>query len=471
MLDINLFREEKGGNPELVRESQRRRYADVGLVDKVLELDAQWRAARFAMEQAKKDFNALNKQIAELKKAKQDAAEQMEKSKEIKARIADLEVKDKELSAARDAALLPIGNLVHDSVPISDDEANNTVVREWGTARQEEGLRNHVDLVQMLDIVNMEAGTAVAGGRGYYLMREGPLLNQALISFALQFAYRRGFSPVHTPFFMNKDIMAECAQLSQFDEELYKVTGEGEDKYLIATSEQTLCALHRKAWFEKADLPIKYVGYSTCFRKEAGSHGRDTLGIFRIHQFEKVEQFVIASPEGDASWQLMDEMLGNAEEFYQALGLPYHVVNIVSGELNNAAAKKYDLEAWFPASKTFRELVSCSNCTDYQSRRLDIRMRTPKGPGGEEKKAHVHMLNSTLTATERTLCCILENYQTPDGVRVPPALQPYMMGIEFIPFRKSIDASGKLVAIKQPGAVSIGGASRSGSEAATMSTN
>ncbi|KAI8475839.1 MAG: seryl-tRNA synthetase [Monoraphidium minutum] len=471
MLDINLFREDKGGNPELIRESQRRRYADVGLVDKVLELDAQWRQARFAMEQAKRDFNALNKEIATLKKAKQDAAEQMEKSKEIKARIAELEARDKEVSAARDAALLPIGNLVHDSVPVDNDEANNAIVREWGEARREEGLRNHYDLVQMLDIVNLEAGTAVAGGRGYYLMREGPLLNQALISFALQFAYRRGFSPVHTPFFMNKDIMAECAQLSQFDEELYKVTGEGEDKYLIATSEQTLCALHRKAWFEKGELPVKYVGYSTCFRKEAGSHGRDTLGIFRIHQFEKVEQFVIASPEGEGSWQLMEEMLANAEEFYQALGVPYRVVNIVSGELNNAAAKKYDLEAWFPSSGTHRELVSCSNCTDFQSRRLDIRMRTPKGPGGEEKKAHVHMLNSTLTATERTLCCILENYQTPDGVRVPPALQPFMMGIDFIPFRKGFDAAGKLVALKAAKEVSVGGASRSGSEAAAMSTN
>ena len=173
--------------------------------------------------------------------------------------------------------------------------------------------------------------------------------------------------------------------------------GEGDDKYLIATSEQTLCALHRKGWFEKPDLPVKYLGYSTCFRKEAGSHGRDTLGIFRVHQFEKVEQFVICAPDGNASWAMMEELLGNAEEFYQALGLPYRVINIVSGELNNAAAKKYDLEAWFPASRTHRELVSCSNCTDYQARRLDIRLRTFKGPGGEAKKEYVHMLNGTLS--------------------------------------------------------------------------
>eukprot|EP00878_Enallax_costatus_P021197 GHUV01022433.1.p1 GENE.GHUV01022433.1~~GHUV01022433.1.p1 ORF type:complete len:378 (+),score=120.60 GHUV01022433.1:551-1684(+) len=377
----------------------------------------------------------------------------------MKSTIAELEATENQIIADRDAALVPIGNIVHDSVPVSDNEDNNAIVREFGEPRQEEKLYNHVDLVQLLDIVNLEAGTTVAGGRGYYLTNEGPLLNQALINAAMHFAYKRGYKPVHTPFFMKQDIMAECAQLSQFDDELYKVSGEGEDKYLIATSEQTLCAMHRKGWFEKQDLPMKMVGYSTCFRKEVGSHGRDTLGIFRIHQFEKVEQFVICSPEGNDSWEVMDEMLQNAEDFYQALNIPYRVVNIVSGELNNAAAKKYDLEAWFPASKTHRELVSCSNCTDYQSRRLDIRLRTPKVQGGEQKNLFVHMLNSTLTATERTLCCLLENYQMPEGVRVPEVLQPFMPGINFIPFRKAYDAKGKLVDRPKPTAVADGNAS------------
>jgi len=199
--------------------------------------------------------------------------------------------------------------------------------------------------------------------------------------------------------------------------------------------------------YEKNQLPLKYVGYSTCFRKEAGSHGRDTLGIFRVHQFEKVEQFVVCSPHDDESWQMLDEMLANAEDFYTSLGVPYRVVNIVSGELNNAAAKKYDLEAWFPASATHRELVSCSNCLDYQSRRLDVRLRSTKTPGSEAKKEYVHMLNSTLSATERTLCCLLENWQEEGGVRVPPALQPFMMGIDFIPFRRQYDPKGKLVDI------------------------
>lgn len=301
--------------------------------------------------------------------------------------------------------------------PPKKTQDNNATVKSVGEAREEEGLYNHVDLVQMLGIAELDQGTVVAGSRGYYLKGEGVLLNQALINYALQFSVRRGATPVQTPFFMQCDVMAECAQLSQFDEELYRVSGEGADKYLIATAEQPLCALHRKGWFEPGTLPVRYVGYSTCFRKEAGSHGRDTLGIFRVHQFEKVEQFSITEPGDGASWREFDAMVANAEEFYAGLGLPYRVVNIVSGELNNAAAKKYDLEAWFPASRTYRELVSCSNCLDYQSRRLDIRLRTPKGPAGEARKDYVHLLNATLTATERTMCCLLENYQTPEGLR------------------------------------------------------
>jgi len=212
---------------------------------------------------------------------------------------------------------------------------------------------------------------------------------------------------------------------------------------------------------------------------QVGSHGRDTLGIFRVHQFEKVEQFAITSPADDESWAAMEEMLGNAEAFYASLGLPYRVVNIVSGELNLAAAKKYDLEAWFPASSTYRELVSCSNCTDYQARRLGVRMRAPKAVDGEAKKEFVHMLNSTLTATERTLCCVLENWQEEGGVRVPPVLMPYMMGIEFIPFRKALGPKGKLtdlpgaaqgVVVPPAAAAAAAAAAVSNGEAASMST-
>jgi len=221
------------------------------------------------------------------------------------------------------------------------------------------------------------------------------------------------------------------------------VSGDGTEKYLIATSEQPISCYHAGEWLDPSKLPLKYCGYSTCFRKEAGSHGRDTLGIFRIHQFEKVEQFCIVSPDDDASWKMHEEMIRTSEEFYDSLGLHYNVVNIVSGELNNAAAKKYDLEAWFPASKTYRELVSTSNCTDYQSRRLGIRYgQTAKSKEmGQTEKKYAHMLNGTLCATERAMCCLVENYQTAEGIRIPEVLQPYMLGKTFIPFVREVEVN------------------------------
>lgn len=234
--------------------------------------------------------------------------------------------------------------------------------------------------------------------------------------------------------------MEEVAQLAQFDEELYKVTGKGSDitdeKYLIATSEQPIAAFHRDEWLATDQLPLKYAGTSACFRQEAGSHGRDTGGIFRVHQFEKVEQFCITSPHDNASWQMMEEMVGNAEAFQTALGLPYRAVTIVSGELNNAAAKKIDLEAWFPGSGAFRELVSASNCTDYQARRLQVRYGLSKKMNADAE--YVHMLNATMCATTRVICAILENYQTDDGVVVPDALREFMPAKyrELIPFVK-----------------------------------
>jgi len=437
-------------------------------VDDVLELDLKWRECRHNLDSINAEFNAINKQVGKLMKAgqKEEAVPLMAQAKEIDARKKALAEEEKEWEEKTNIALLKIGNIVHDSVPVSNDEANNAIVRTWGAKRMEENLPNHVDLIGMLDIADVEHGTDVAGGRGYYLKGAGALLNQAMINYALAFLSSRGHTPLATPFFMRKDRMAECAQLADFDEQLYKVTGEGDDKYLIATSEQTCCSFLRKRWLNASELPIRLAGYSTCFRKEVGSHGRDTLGIFRVHQFEKVEQFVAVSGEGNASWEEMERLIGNSEAFYQSLNIPYQVVNIVSGELNDAAAKKYDLEAWFPSSRTFRELVSCSNCTDYQSRRLEIREGAPqKGP--EKKKAYVHLLNSTLTATERTLCCLIENWQTPEGLVVPPVLRPWMNGIEFIPFVRTLDKKGKLVDVSPPPAnlFATNGTVASGAEA------
>jgi seryl-tRNA synthetase len=420
-------------------------------VDDVIAADATWRDKRWELDNVNSEFNKANKAVSKLKVAKEDATEAIAAVQAIKERMATIAEEEKAAEAAVNALLCKIGNLVHDSVPVSDDEENNVVYRSFGldSKRTEEGLPNHVDLIAMLDIADTERGTDVAGGRGYFLKGAGVLLNQAMINYAIAFLAARGHTPLATPFFMRKDRMAECAQLADFDEQLYKVSGEGDDKYLIATSEQTCCSYLRKRWIQPKELPMRFAGYSTCFRKEAGSHGRDTLGIFRVHQFEKVEQFVAVSPDGEDSWEEMERLLANSEAFYQSLGIPYHVVNIVSGELNDAAAKKYDLEAWFPSSKTFRELVSCSNCTDFQSRRLEVRCGAP-GKGPEKKKSYVHLLNSTLTATERSLCCLIENWQTPEGLVVPPALRPYMCGIEFVPFVKKLDKKGRLVDVAPP---------------------
>ncbi|KAL6521841.1 hypothetical protein OROGR_018410 [Orobanche gracilis] len=432
MLDINLFREEKGNNPEIIRESQRRRFASVGIVDEIIHLDKEWRQGQCELEQLRKDFNSINREVAKLRTAGEDASSMIRNSEEIKDSTAKKALEIEELHSILLSKLELVGNLVHDSVPVSNDEENNAVVRAWGEKRTEPNLKNHVELVELLDIVDLKKGAIVAGARGYYLKGAGVRLNQALIRFGRKFLKKRGFSSLQPPYAMKKDIMGKCAQLAQFDEELYKVTGDGDDKYLIATAEQPLCAYHMNTYMDPEVLPLRNAGYSSCFRKEAGSHGRDTLGIFRVHQFDKVEQFCITGPNGNDSWDMHEEMIQNSEEFYQMLKLPYRVVSIVSGALNDAAAKKYDLEAWFPASNTYRELVSCSNCTDYQSRKLEIRFAQKSN---EETEQYCHLLNSTLTATQRTMCCILENYQREDGVEVPEVLQPYMGGKKFIPFQ------------------------------------
>merc|ERR1719219_3024649 len=338
-----------------------------------------------------------------------------------------------DLEKQRDAILGEVSNWVHPSVPVSNDEdKDNRTERTWGDVEAKKKY-SHVDLITMIGGVDMDRGTVTSGSRAYYLMGPAVFLQQGLIQLALQNLYKEGYSPLYTPFFMKKDVMQEVAQLSQFDEELYKVVGKGSEnkedtsvseKYLIATSEQTIAAFHRDEWISEGVLPIKYAGLSTCFRQEVGSHGRDTRGIFRVHQFEKVEQFMITSPYDNASWEAMDYMINNAETFYKTLGIPYRIVCIVSGALNNAAAKKLDLEAWFPGSGAFRELVSCSNCLDYQARRLRVRYGQTKKMNSATE--YCHMLNATMCAVTRVICGILENYQTETGITVPEIVRPWM---------------------------------------------
>jgi len=353
----------------------------------------------------------------------------------------DVTIAEKE----RNETVKEIGNLLHESVVISNNEDENGVVRTFGDITQRKKY-SHVDLIHMIDGMDGERGTVTAGARGYYLMNAAVFLEHALIQLALRILHEKKYKPLYTPFFMRKDVMQEVAQLSQFDEELYKVIGKGsenaedksvDEKYLIATSEQPIAAFHRDEWIAVESLPIRYAGLSTCFRQEVGSHGRDTRGIFRVHQFEKVEQFCITSPLDNKSWEMFDEMVGNAEEFCQKLGIPYRVVNIVSGALNNAAAKKLDVEAWFPGSGAFRELVSCSNCTDYQARRLLVRYGQTKKMNAQVD--YVHMLNATMCATTRVICAILETYQTETGIEVPEILRPFMPPDlqELIPFVKA----------------------------------
>lgn len=445
-LDINIFRTEKGGDPEKVRESVKKRFQDPKIVDLILEKDAEWRKKRFQADQLRKLYNATNKEVGDRKKKdKTDpCTEQVAKAKELDLEIEQVKKEEAPILKELEKLVNKVGNLVHESVPLSNDEDENRVEKTWGqipdikvTTPATLGSCHHHELLAMIDGYEPKRGRKVAGHRGYYLKGYGAMLNMALIQYGLSFLFKRNYTPIQPPFFMRKNVMAETAQLSDFDDQLYKVVGnkDDEDLYLIATSEQPISAMYKDEWLETKDLPIRYAGFSSCFRKEAGAHGKDTWGIFRIHQFEKIEQFCITTPEN--SWAEHEEMIKVAEEFYQSLKLPYRVINIVSGALNDAAAKKYDLEAWFPGYEAYRELVSCSNCTDFQSRAMDIKIRTANKKESDKENKFVHMLNGTLCATERTLCCILENYQTKEGIRVPEVLIPYV-GTDFIKYTKPI---------------------------------
>lgn len=442
MIDLQLLQVEKGGNPEVVRESQRKRFASVELVDEVLSLYKTWVTLEFQLNQMQQEVNAIQKVITTKKKAKEDADAELAQKKEQDAKIADFKPKVAEAEREMRLKAGTIGNIVGDNVPVSETEDDNLVTKTWhpdgpnGQFEKKDHFLSHHEVMYRLDLFDTERGAKISGHRGFFLTGDGVDLNQALINYGLDFLRKKEYKKIMTPFMMRKEHMAKTAQLDQFDEELYKVTGDEDDKYLIATSEQPISAFHSNEWFDRPaeQLPIKYAGYSTCFRKEAGSHGKDTWGIFRVHQFEKIEQFCITDPA--SSWDMLDHMLANSEEFYQSLQIPYRVVAIVSSALNNAAAMKYDLEAWFPFQGEHKELVSCSNCTDYQSRRLEVRCGMKKQ--GDSKKQYCHMLNGTLCATERALCCLVENWQTPDGLRIPPPLQPYMQGRDFLPFVRDL---------------------------------
>jgi len=391
-----------------------------------------------------KETNGLQKQIAAKKKAKENADEVLEEKKVLTEKIEETRKRAKETEQKMRTTAGNIGNIVGKGAPVSQTEDDNVTLRTWhpgpnAQVEQKKDILAHHEVLLRLDAMDLDRGSKVSGHRGYFLTGDGVDLNHALIAYGLNFLRDRGYKKMQVPYLMNREVMAKTAQLDQFDEELYKVTGSEEDKYLIATSEQPISAFHSDEWFENPEkqLPLRYAGYSTCFRKEAGAAGRDMWGIFRVHQFEKIEQFCITEP--DKSWEMFDAMIANSEAFYQSLRIPYRVVAIASGALNLAAAQKYDLEGWFPFQGNFKELVSCSNCTDYQSRRLEVRCGLKKQD--QTRKVYVHMLNGTLCATERALCCLVENYQTENGLVIPEVLRPYMQGREFLEFKKELPKS------------------------------
>ncbi|KAI5172435.1 seryl-tRNA synthetase [Nematocida sp. LUAm3] len=440
MIDLQILRTQLG--KEQIRVSELKRGNKEELLNKVSELVEIRVKKRFEMEQINKEMNIKTKEASFLFKRRNSLTEEETKTslllkqeiEEIKRRKEECALLLKKLEEETHERASAIGNLVDASVHVSADEQESPVICSRQYIKKPyapEVLLPFDRVLERLDAVDTERGSKISGHRGYFLKNYGVILSQALVRYGMDFLKRKNFDLIQTPYFMRKSIMKKTAQLSDFDEQLYKVEGSSEESYLIATSEQPLSALHADEWLRDEELPIQYCGYSTCFRKEAGAHGKDNRGIFRVHQFEKIEQFILTSPDTSAS--AFFEMVERSKEFYNSLDIGYQVISIVSGALNNAASIKYDLEAYFPCSAKYRELVSCSNCTDYQSRDLNIRYGYVDS--NESTKKFVHLLNGTLCAVQRTLCCLLENYQGADGVFVPEALIPYV-GKDFIPYTK-----------------------------------
>jgi len=425
MLDMNLVR----SNPELIRAMLRKRHKGFPL-DTLLELDRRRRATISEVQRLKHMRNVVSNEISEIKKRGGDAADKILEMKAISDRIAASDHEIKLLEEQIRELTLRLPNIPHESVPEGVGEGDNVELRVWGEPRRLSFKpKDHIDLSLELGLIDLERAAKIAGARFYFLKEDLVKMNYALIDFGLDLLRQRGWILVQPPYMLKREAIEGAVILSDLQDVIYRV--EGEDLYLIGTAEHPLAAMHMDEILDGASLPLRYAGVSPCFRKEAGAHGRDTKGIFRVHQFEKVEQFVFSKPE--ESWSELELLIKNAEDFYRALEIPYRVVVLCGGELGSVSAKTYDLEAWFPGQNRYREVVSCSNCTDYQARGLRVKYREKP----HEKAEFVHTLNSTLVATERTLIAILENHQREGGVvEVPKALRPYMGGIEAI-YRKS----------------------------------
>ena len=414
MLDPKIIRDE----PEKIKEMLKDRAVEFDL-EKMLELNKVRKDMMQQTDELKQKRNQMSMKIATEKKAGNDASELLQEMSQISSKLDDMENQRKTIDDDYHKLSFSIPNMIHDSVPKGPDESFNKQVRTWGNVPKFDfKVKDHIDLGLGLDIVDLERASKTAGARFYYLKGGLVKLGQALTAFALDFVSKRDYNLIQPPYMINRQSMEGAVIADDFEEVIYKV--QDEDLFLIGTSEHAIASMHYDEILEGGKIPLRYASVSPCFRKEAGAHGKDQKGIFRVHQFEKIEQFIFCRPE--ESWDEHEKMIKNTEEFYQELEIPYRLMLLSSGDMGKVSAKTYDIEAWMAGQNAYREIVSCSNCLDYQSRRLKIRFREKSN----EDTKYIHTLNSTLVAIERTMVAILENNQTKDGhVEIPKVLQKY----------------------------------------------
>ena len=410
MIDVNILREA----PDELKANLARRSAEID-VDRLVELDEAVRLVRRNAENARADQRVLGKQIATASDA--DRPEIIERAGLLADEYKRLSAEADALEAEFDALWVTVPNLSHDSVPTGESDADNVEIKQWGTPRVFDfEVRDHQDLGEALGIIDVAAGAKVSGSRFAYLKGQAVLLELGLVRWAMELLSAEGFTPVIPPVLVREEALYGTGFFPGDQEQVYSVGAD--DLFLVGTAEVPLAALHADEILT-GDLPIRYAGFSTCFRREAGTYGKDTRGIFRVHQFDKVEMFSFCHP--DRSWEEHEFLFGMEERIVQALELPYRVVNVAAGDLGSSAAKKYDIEAWIPSQEAYREITSCSNTTDYQARRLKIRTKD------DESNRIIHTLNGTAVAVGRTILAIMENHQQADGtVLLPEAIRSYV---------------------------------------------
>jgi len=423
LLDINLVRKD----PDSVRKNLAKRQDKEVLerFDALLKADREWRDLRQEADLLRSKRNAVSKEVEELLRLKKDAKKKIAEAKLIPEKIKDLEKRAGEIDAQRIELLMRVPNTLHDSVPFGKDADENAVIRESGKfLKPSFEMKHHGQFAVELGCADFERAVKISGTGFYFLKGKLAILDLALQRYAVDILTERGYTLVTPPHMIKRKPYSGVTDLGDFESVMYKV--EGEDNYLIATSEHPLVSMYMDEILSEDDLPLKMCGLSACFRKEIGKHGLDERGLFRVHQFHKVEQIIFCKPED--SWKHFDELLGNTEFLWKSLGVPYHIVNVCTGDMGIVAAKKYDLECWSPREGKFIELGSCSNCTSYQAVRSNIKYRMKNG-----EKEYIHTLNNTMIPTARALRILLENFQTPEGtLKIPKPLWPYMNGLKEI---------------------------------------